>query len=457
MDRYFQHFNQHIWLDWLDVLVCPIYAAAIFFFAIQIRNRTLSTSPLNKFFTPALSLKIFGSIASALVYQYYYQGGDTFNFYTSASYVNSITFDNFEDALLLQTDMPLIRYPQLWVHQPYLDFVFDSPSWFVVRMIVLCSYFTFDTYMGTGLFFAVFSFYGSWKFFTLICRLYPDLREQFFYCIFAIPSVIFWGSGVFKDTLTMSALLLFLYHTYCIVIERKNIVRNIPGLLIGFSIVAIIRSFFIVLIIPSFALWYFVSVRDRIRNRLLKTLSLPLLMLFAVGFATFGLSRLTSGSGELSREALTEKSKGFQSWHAELGGSAYSLGDIDYSNTGILLKMPEAINVTLFRPYIWETHSFFQLIAALQSLYFAFFFVRALIRTRIVGFFNYLLGDSLAMFSFFFSILYAFVAGFTSFNFGALDRYKIPCLPFFMISLVLVTYKFRKAGGEAADKRFSTT
>ena len=456
MERYMQHFNQHIWLDWLDCLVCPIYAGAIFLFASQIRDRILSNSPLKKFFTPALALKIFGSIASALVYQYYYQGGDTFNFYTSASYINSITFDNLEDALLLQTDMPIIRYPQLWVHQPYLDFVFDSPSWFVVRMITMCSYFTFDTYMGTGLFFAVFSFYGSWRFFTLICKMYPDLKEQFFYCVFAVPSVVFWGSGVFKDTLTMSALLLFLFHTYNIVIERKSILRNLPGLFISFTIVATIRSFFIVLIIPSFALWYFVSVRDKIRNKLLKMISLPILLVVAVVFASFGLTRLTSGSGELSREALTEKSKGFQSWHSELGGSSYTLGDIDYSNTGIMLKMPEAINVTLFRPYVWEAHSFFQLIAALQSLYFAYFFIKILIQTRLTGFFVYLLGDSLAMFSFFFSLLYAFVAGFTSFNFGALDRYKIPCLPFFLIALILVNYKFKKGGIDSANRKFTT-
>ena len=454
MDKYFQHYNQHLWLDWMDVLIVPVYTALIFVFASQIRDRILVNSPLKKYFIPALSLKVFGSIASALVYQYYYQGGDTFNFYTSSSYIHNLTFDNFEDAFLLQSDQPMYVYPQLWIHQTYLDFVFDSPSWFVVRMITLCSYFTFDTYMGSGLLFACFSFYASWRFYTLVVGLYPDLKEEFFYCIFAIPSVVFWGSGIFKDTLTMAGLLLFLYHTYQIAIVRKNIVRNIPGLLIGFVIVNIIRSFFIVLVIPSFALWYFVSVRDRIKNNLLKAISLPLLLVISMGFASFGLTRLTSGSGELSREALTEKSKGFQSYHTEVGGSTYDLGEIDYSNTGIIKKMPEAINVTLFRPYVWEAHSFFQLISALQSVFFAYYLIKILIQTRFVGFFSYLLGDSLAMFSFFFSMLYAFVAGFTSFNFGALDRYKIPCLPFYMISLIVINYKFRQAALGRMARRF---
>ena len=80
------------------------------------------------------------------------------------------------------------------------------------------------------------------------------------------------------------------------------------------------------------------------------------------------------------------------------------------------------------------------------------FTIRTLFKTKIVGFFNYLLGDSLALFSLFFSLLYSFVAGFTSFNFGALDRYKIPALPFFMISLVVINYRHKLSFGRSVRK-----
>jgi hypothetical protein len=439
----------------MDLVITPIYAVFIFIVANNYRNNSMGSSPLRMFFIPGLMYKLAGSIASALVYQYYYQGGDTFNFYTSSSYIHGITVDNLEDALLLQTDLPMYQYPQLWIHQPYLDFVNDSSSWFVVRVITLFGYLTFDSYMGIGLLFAIFSFIASWQFFKLICELYPSLKQQFFYCVFLIPSVVFWGSGVFKDTLTLSGLLLFLVGTYYLVIKRKNWLRSFIILFVGYTIVYSIRKFFIVLIIPSFALWYFVSIRDAIRNELLKLVLLPMLVVLALFFIAFGLSRLTEGSGELSRQALTEKSKGFQSYHTELGGSAYSLGDIDYTNVGIMKKMPEAINVTLFRPYLTEIHSFFQLISALQSLFFLLFTLRTIVRARVFGFFSILLGDSLALFSFFFSLFYAFVAGFTSFNFGALDRYKIPCLPFYMIALILVNYKSSGGNVQIVQRKLS--
>jgi len=31
--------------------------------------------------------------------------------------------------------------------------------------------------------------------------------------------------------------------------------------------------------------------------------------------------------------------------------------------------------------------------------------------------------------------------GISSFNFGALSRYKIPCLPFYALALILIYYK----------------
>jgi hypothetical protein len=79
------------------------------------------------------------------------------------------------------------------------------------------------------------------------------------------------------------------------------------------------------------------------------------------------------------------------------------------------------------------------MVAALQSLFFLFFTVRTVLRCGFSIFFI-LATDSLMLFSLSFSLLYGFVAGFTSYNFGALDRYKIPALPFFMITLILVNY-----------------
>ena len=42
-----------------------------------------------------------------------------------------------------------------------------------------------------------------------------------------------------------------------------------------------------------------------------------------------------------------------------------------------------------------------------------------------------------------FSLFFAFITGLTSYNFGALDRYKIPCLSTYIISLLIIEYRMK--------------
>jgi hypothetical protein len=44
-----------------------------------------------------------------------------------------------------------------------------------------------------------------------------------------------------------------------------------------------------------------------------------------------------------------------------------------------------------------------------------------------------------------FTMIFAFAVGISTYNFGSLSRYRIPCLPLYAIALVLINYKFRPA------------
>jgi len=203
-------------------------------------------------------------------------------------------------------------------------------------------------------------------------------------------------------------------------------------------------------------LWFFGEYRDKlIQSRFLKTVSFPLVMLVMFFIITYGIRGAMSGEGELSTKTLKDKAAGFQSWHGSLGGSSYDLGITDFSTGSLIKAIPLGINVAFFRPYLWETHSFFQLIAALQSLFFLYYTVRTVLRCGFSIFFI-LATDPLMLFSLSFSLLYGFVAGFTSYNFGALDRYKIPALPFFMLTLVIVNFYKDEDIRKVAQKKFTT-
>jgi hypothetical protein len=51
--------------------------------------------------------------------------------------------------------------------------------------------------------------------------------------------------------------------------------------------------------------------------------------------------------------------------------------------------------------------------------------------------------DPYVLFCLVFSLIFAFAVGISSYNFGALSRYKIPCLPFYG-AFILILYHHKK-------------
>lgn len=446
MEKWSHHYFNQQYLEYTDLLITPLFIGLIYFVINSTRESMLgANSPLKRFLLPALSLKIFGAIASGLVYQYYYLGGDTMDYYTSASFVSNLCFENFGDFLGLMNASPVSVDPQ-YSRFDFLDFLNDTPAWTLVRITALVDLVSFDSYPVVSVNFSLFSLFAAWKFFSLLCKLYPDpvLRQRFAYSMFYIPSVVFWGSGLFKDTLTMCGLFLFTVSIHAIVIRRELRLSHFIWLVLGFYLMVSIRIFYLVILVPCLMLWFFAEFRDKIiKSRFIRTVSFPVLMLFSVGFIVFGLRGVMGSDNEISADALKDKAAGFQSWHSSLGGSSYNLGITDFSTLSLLKAIPLGINVALFRPYIWETSSFFQMIAALQSLFFLYFTLRTIWRSGF-SFFYTLTSDPFLLFTLPFSMMYSFIAGFTSYNFGALDRYKIPALPMYMVTLVLINYHSAK-------------
>lgn len=123
------------------------------------------------------------------------------------------------------------------------------------------------------------------------------------------------------------------------------------------------------------------------------------------------------------------------------GGSGYSLGNIDYTPIGLLKIFPKAVNVSLFRPYIWEAKKPILIPAAIEGLVSLFFTIRLIYKAGFIRFFKLILTNPEVQFCMVFSLIFAFAVGFTSYNFGALVRYKIPLMPFYYIALFILQTK----------------
>ena len=152
------------------------------------------------------------------------------------------------------------------------------------------------------------------------------------------------------------------------------------------------------------------------------------------------ISNMLNDSEKYKISNLERRVEGFHSWHTTTGGSSYNLGDVEYTTIGIISKIPAALNATFFRPYLTEVRNITSLMGAIESFAILILFILVLWKNRLKWIIDSFKNSFLAL-AFVYSIVFGFAVGFTSYNFGALARYKVPVMPFFVFLLLYFYYR----------------
>lgn len=424
-----------------DFMVTPIVIILVYVAAYLVRGR-VTDEVTRRYFFPALTLKIFGAVALGFLYQFYYEGGDTYNFHT---YGSRILWQAF-------IDDPVIGWRLLTSHGNYppgtyayakdILFFTDPDSFFVIRVAALLDLLTFSSYSATASLFAVLSFAGSWALFVTFYRHRPGQHRVIALATLFIPSVIFWGSGLLKDTLTLAALGTLTYSVNEIFRQR----RSSPGklVLLGVSIWVIfsVKKYILMSFAPAALLWIYFERLNRVRSQMARLMLVPFILIFIIVSGYYALKLIGADDPQyaLDRLAVTAQITAYDIgfYTGRDAGSTYSLGELDGTFYGMLAKAPQAINVSLFRPYLWEVKNPLMLLSALESLIFLVLSVWIVVKRLPV--LRQGLADPLTLFCLAFSLIFAFAVGVSTFNFGTLARYKIPLLPFYAMALINLFY-----------------
>jgi hypothetical protein len=430
-----------------DLIVTPLILILVYFLAIIIRSR-VTDKVIRKYFIPGLTLKIIGAISLGLVYQFYYKGGDTFNYFDRGSkYIWEAFMNSPYKGLQLMFANGEYN-PETFEYASEIIYYNDLPSYFVVRVASLFDLFTFHTYSATAVLFAVFSFSGLWAMYTVFYRMMPKMHLQLAIAIFFIPSVFFWGSGILKDTITLGALGWGTYAFAEIFLFRRTIISGSVILLLSFFIIYKIKIYILLCLVPALMIWFYLSSIGKVRNLVLKTMILPFTIAFLVIGGFYAVKFIGEENQRYNLERLSYTAESTARWLSYVSekqeGSGYTLGDFDYSTSGILRKTPAAIWVTLFRPYLWEAKNLVMFLSAIESLLLfilTLVVVGSIITKRRIAL---LISNPIVVFCLIFSITFAFAIGLSTYNFGTLVRYKIPMMPFYLIAMfILLSYSKR--------------
>jgi hypothetical protein len=421
-----------------DLIVTPLVIFIVY--AIAYLVRPWVTDDINRrYFFPALTVRIIGALAAGLVYQFYYGGGDTFAYHTHGSRplweaVMESPADGFR--LLFANG----EYgPGIWKTASRIWYWNDPQSFFVIRIAAILDLFTFSSYSATAVLFAVIAFTGAWMFFQTFYKLYPDIHRWIAFSVLFVPSVVFWGSGIFKDTITLSALGVATYSFHRIMMERKVGLFSILLLLLSFWIIFSIKKYILLCFLPAVLLWWWARHLSGISSLMLRMVVAPIIGIIAMFLAYYAVVKVGEDDARynISRLAETAKITAYDiryGWGARTGeGSGYTLAELDGSWQTMLSLAPSAINISLFRPYLWEVKNPLMILSGLEAFLLLILTLQLVWRVR-DKIFSYVQKPDV-LFCLVFALVFAFAVGVSTFNFGTLSRYKIPMMPYYLLAL----------------------
>lgn len=424
-----------------DLFITPIYLVIFYLLAYAVRGR-VTNAYTRPYFIPALTAKFVGSTALGLVYLFYYGGGDTFNYYRHASLIYQAFGDSFDAGLKLMLssggtyDPATAKYTaQMFWYQP------NSTEYLNSRIAAFFGLLCFNTYSVIGLFFSLVSFSGIWAMYVTFVKIRPQLYKQLATATLFVPSVFFWGSGLMKDSLCLGALGWVFYAFYKGTIQRRDVLRcALIGAAAGYTL-ALIKVYILLCFLPAALLWIFNENGDRIKNQVVRLAAKPLLIILGVGIAYLAATNLTKGDAEYDVDKIGKRSKKTADYLYEISvkqnGSAYKLGEQDGTLLGMVKLAPQAIVVSLYRPFLWETRNPVMLLSALEALLFLLFTLRILWRSGVLNTLRLVATTPALTLCFLFALTFAGTVGVVSNNFGTLVRYKIPMVPFFLAGLYI--------------------
>ena len=441
----YQHwYNSTIGFGVLDIIFLIVLIALSIVYTNRIRNKHQNELVIYKHLSKAVFIKIFTGIAFAIITMAFYPG-DTFEYFKAINSLNNLAFENFRhylDILFKGNTREYWFYFNNTTGYPSFYIWKDPNSIFVARIFSPIMMFFSNYFISCTLIASIIGFTGLWKLYLVFCKLYPGLEKKFAIAILYFPSVLFWSSGILKDTLTISAVGWIIYSFYNFAILRKYKLKYMIVLVFAAIIIINIKAYVFAALLPGLFIWLFFKQLSAIKSNFIKIVVAPILItivLFGFSFVLSGVSGAMDQYGnvntaiehaQVTQQDLTRSE--------QYGENYYDIGEFEATPMGIIRKAPIAIVSGIFRPFIWEARNPFVLLAALESLFLMGMILFVVSKNGLIKTIKNISKDPMLIFAFSFVLIFGFGVGLASANFGALVRYKIPMLPFFVSGLFIL-------------------
>jgi hypothetical protein len=433
-------------VSYWDLVLGPIYILFFYLIILSISRKYYSNDEyLRKILIRGFWLKIFFSILFIVITQFIYGGNDGFMYYEFGTVIDKAISEKLSNiSFIFSGSEPFYTY----VTDNTIEGVNSVPGYMssisnqiVSRVSYILGIFCFQNYSVICLFFSLFSYLGIWKMYLVFYKIFTEQKKLITISFLYLPSFLFWSSALLKEPICLLSLGLIVSGFYNIFYFKKYGFWSIIWAFIGCYFLYLVKSYILFSVLGAFGIMFFSTFIKKMNfiSKLISSLALILIFTFTVNYVISGLDEDDAES--ITTEALIEKTQKFKDDYEDMGGAFVDIGDLDPSITGIVKKIPTVIMNVFFRPFPWEAKSILLIISMFESFFFLVLILRALIKTKFFGFFKIVFGNPVYLFCFVFALLLGIIVGLTTFNFGTIIRYKLPCTPFFCMLLLMINVK----------------
>jgi hypothetical protein len=377
-----------------------------------------------RLFWIALVYKSAMAVALGLVYRYYYSANDTWLFFEDATKLADFARMDFElyVQFLLNSDTTYSIWNELANTQ--------ARSLFLVKLISIFSLITGKNYWISAVYFAFISFTASWYLFRIVTKHVQQSKTPAALAFLFFPSVVFWGSGLVKETLALAGI----YFIAAIFIKVVKADRThwpewflmVISFYIAWSLKYYWTALFMAVVTTSVLTLFFTKRVVALKTNPVVTwvgIFLILVVVASTMHPNFYLSRFL--------DVLITNHNDFVRISKPEGLIHYYQLTADWWS--VCINAPWALISGLFRPVVWEASGAAATVAAIENLFLLVLVFSSLFREKDTTSQQLLFYSTIV----YVALLCIFLALSTP-NLGTLSRYRIGFLPFLVF---VVSYR----------------
>ena len=382
-------------------------------------------------------IHVLAGIALTLIYSYHYPDrnlADTFKYFDDSKVLYEFLFTDpiefFRIIVGYKSDnihlKPVFEQMNNWYQINNKYFYNDNRT--LIRINAILMIFSFGNYGVHLMFFCFCSFLGKLFIYKAFQNVFKERKTLLFLSIFLIPSVVFWSSGILKE-----GLLLLLLGLLFLGFERwaenpKSIKYFLISVLSVWGMFFV--KFYVVITLTPGILAIFWLKRAQYKKPFLK-----MGITHAICVIAFLIFHFVSPFHSFINGLKWQKKNFYGLAKTMESGSVIETQDLENNLLSFILNLPEGFINGFFRPFIWQGFSSpVVMAAALENLLWIVLIFFA------VKWFKKPDSKHLSYFLLFFSftLLLFTVLGVVTPIIGTLVRYKIPALPFLVLSLFIL-------------------